>query len=445
MPIMTTESDGRHSVRYLRRLLSSEWRAIGGLGRAALLGILAAAILTIALGFSITNAARTHLLNARADLVAAEVATLGDGSSDPSPDSFDFPAFSAAVTRELLGGETERVKVWSPDGRIAFSDDPELIGSQFALSAPALEALGGNVATEISDLDDPAHQADQDAGQLIEIYVPVVHNGEVVTIVEVEQRLDSLNEAMGRIQRNVWLSIAFGVTVLAIFLLVLGVALARRANRRRESAERVLGAAFRAQEEERRRIVGALHDDIGQPLYRLLYGLEGSRAKLDGETAVAEELERLEDLVRDVDGTLRSELQHLHQGFAADAGLVAALKDLATTTISETALNVHAVSTAEPTGLSEVQRTALFRAAQEAAINVRKHANATNLWLEVEQVQGRVVLSVADDGRGARGEPGLGLTTLRERIEALGGEVSLRRRSSGGSIFTAWLPTEDWS
>ncbi|HSF86357.1 MAG TPA: ATP-binding protein [Acidimicrobiia bacterium] len=440
-----TETDGTRSVRYLRRALSSEWRAIGGLGRVALLGILAAAILTIALGFSITNSARTHLLNARADLVAAEVATLGDGAADPSPGSFEFSTFAAAAAEELLGGETERIKIWSPDGRIAYSDDPALTGSRFALSAPALAALGGDVATEISDLDDPAHEADQDAGQLIEIYVPVVHNGDVVTVVEVEQRLDSLNEALGRIQRNVWLSIAFGVAVLATFLLALGLALARRANRRRQSAERVLGAAFRAQEEERRRIVGAMHDDIGQPLYRLLYGLEGSRAKLRDDTAVAEELERLEDLVRSVDGTLRSELQHLHHGFAADAGLVAALKDLATTTAAESSLNVHAAPTAEPTGLSEVQRTALFRAAQEATINVRKHADAKNLWFEVEQAHNKVVLVVADDGRGSRGEPGLGLTTTRERIEALGGGITLSKRASGGSVFTAWLPTEDWS
>ncbi len=431
-------------MRRFVRLLVAEWRAIGGLGRVSLLGIVAAALLTIAMGFAITNAARADLLAARADLVAAEVASLPDlPEGDPGKPAIE--GYGAAVERELLGGETERVKVWSVEGVILYSDDPGLIGSRFGRSPPLLEALGGAVATEISDLDDPAHEADQAAGQLIEIYVPVVREGRVTTVVEVEQRLDSLNEAMGRIQRNVWLSIVFGVGVLAAFLSALGISLARRATRRRQSAERVLGVAFRAQEEERRRIVGALHDDIGQPLYRLLYGLEGSRAKLGDDDAVAAELERLEELVREVDGTLRSELQQLHQGFAADAGLTAALRDLAAATSAETTLSVHVDADVEPAGVSPVQRTALFRAAQEAAINVRKHAGASRLWITLQEAPGRVTLIVEDDGSGVHADPGLGLTTTRERIEALGGEVLLHRRRGGGAVFTAWLPIEEWA
>lgn len=231
--------------------------------------------------------------------------------------------------------------------------------------------------------------------------------------------------------------------MLAIFLAALGITTARGVNRRRRQAERLLGSVFRAQEDERRRIVGALHDDIGQPLYRLLYGIEGSRSKLAGDDPVADELERLEGLVRDIDGTLRSELKLLHQGLAEDAGIATAIRDLAAITESETDLDVHTQILDHLDGLSPVQRTALFRAAQEAVVNVRKHADAGSIWIRVRS-DGKVgALIVEDDGVGLAAEPGLGLATTRERLEALGGGVQLTRRRPRGTRVRAWLPFEE--
>jgi signal transduction histidine kinase len=427
----------------LLRGFRAEWREIGGLGRVAVIGLGVAAILTVAMGFSITGSARANLLNARADLIANEVRTLPDLGLANVPGEQAFEVFDAAAHHGLMGSETERVKVWAPDGRIVYSDATELIGGQFGLSSLAVAAFGGEVTTHISDLDDPAHAGERAHGQLIEVYVPVVGpDGSVMMVVEVEQRLDSLNEAMGSITRNVWLSIGAGVGVLAIFLVALATAVARGINRRRRQAESLLGALFQAQEEERRHIVGSLHDDVGQPLYRLLYGLEGSRAKLDDEDPVAAELENLEDIVRQVDVTLRGELDYLYQGLAADAGLATAIRDLAATTESESGLDVHTDLAAEPGALTAVGRTALFRAAQEGVVNVRKHADADSVWVDLRVDDNRVTVEVADDGVGFGGESHLGLTTTRERLEALGGGMAVRRRRGGGSVFTAWLPAE---
>ena len=439
-------TDGPIERQNLPGGLRAEWREVGGLGRISVFGLGAAVVLTIAMGFAITNAARSNLLEARADLIAAEVVALPQLGVEDRPGSQAFADFSTAVQHELIGGETERIKVWTPDGVILYSDDSDLVGDRFALSPPAAAAFGGATATQISDLEDPAHAGDRSLGELIEVYVPRVGpDGSVVSVVEVEQSLDSLNEAMGGIQRNVWLSIAFGVGVLAVFLAALGISLARSANRRRRQAEALLASVSRAQEDERRRIVGALHDDIGQPLYRLLYGLEGSRAKLGENDAVAMELENLQDLVRRIDGILRSELDHLHQGLAADAGLTTAVRDLANTTESEAGVDVHTAIAAEPAGLSRVGRTALFRAAQESVVNVRKHAQAHNVWIRVEEGAGRATVTVEDDGVGPKGEPGLGLTTTRERLEALGGGLRVTKRRGGGTGFAAWLPVEEES
>jgi signal transduction histidine kinase len=432
------------TFRQLVRGLRTEWREIGGLGRVAILGLGAAFALTVVMGFAITTVARSNLLRARADLITADVRALPDLTSDDRPGSRAFAVFGTEVEHELLGGETERVKVWAPDGTILYSDNSNLVGDRFELTGPARAAFGGEMTTEISDLSDPAHAQDRSFGELIEVYVPRLGvDGSVETVVEVEQRLDSLSEAMSSIRRSVWLSIGFGVLMLAAFLAALGISTARNVNRRRQAAERLLGLVFTAQEVERRRIVGALHDDIGQPLYRLLYGLAGSRAKLGDGDPVGDELERLEELVREVDGTLRGELRQLHHGLAEDVGLPAALEDLASVTEAESTLRLSTDIEDVPPALSSVRRTALFRAAQEAVVNTRRHAKAEHAWLKLESEGEVVTLVVEDDGVGIDAEPGLGLATTRERLQALGGGLRVKRRRGGGTSFTAWVPTEE--
>lgn len=420
--------------------LRADWREIGGLGRLALLGILIALVLTVALGFSITRAAESHLLEARASQVHGVVTQLPQLPVDRPATDAELAAYDVAVKTRVLGGETVRVKLWTADGVIVYSDARELIGEQFVLSPTALRAFAGSTGTGISDLADPAHELSRSEGELIEIYVPILGpDGGVTSVVEVEQDVTALNTALGRITTNVWVSIALGVGVLALFMAALTMARARSLNERRRQAEVLLRSSFAAQEDERRRVVGALHDDIGQPLYRLLYGLEGSRAKITPDHPVSDELARLEEITRTIDKTLRAELRILHEGLAADAGLEAAISDLVDLTRRETDLEVSASVDLE-WDPSPVQRTALYRAAQEAVTNVRKHADATSTQINLRTERDRVLLDVEDDGRGVHEVPGLGLTTTKESFEALGGDVVAVRRPGGGTVFSAWLP-----
>lgn len=428
----------------MRRLrisaLRADWQEIGGLGRLALVGIGLALLLTIVLGFSITTSAERHLLEARAAQMHSVVSQMPVLPTDRSPTASELTAYDAAVRNRVLGGETARVKVWLADGTILYSDARELMGQRFELSPPAQEAFAGTTGSGITDVADPAHELNRAAGELIEIYIPVTaETGAILYVVEVEQDVSALNAALGRIARNVWVSIGVGLGALGLFMGVLAVARARSLNERRRQAEKLLRSAFAAQEEERRRVVGALHDDVGQPLYRLLYGLEGSRAKLEADDPVADELLRLEDITRGMDKTLRKELRLLHHGLAADVGLETALLDLVELTRRETDLELAALVNLawEP---SAVQSTALYRAAQEAVTNVRKHAGANRIDIALRTDRDRVVLDVRDDGSGGRHRPGLGLTTTRERFEALGGSVTASSRPEGGTHFQAWLP-----
>ncbi len=438
-----SESDHRGRSGRLGSTLRRDWQEIGGLGRIALIGLGLALVVTIVLGFSITRAARGHLLDARASLVETAIADLPFFPVDEPPGVAEIAALDAAVRIHILGGETVRVKVWSSNGTVVYSDLPELVGRRFELSEYAKVAFAGGMGTQISDLSDPAHEIDRSRGELIEFYIPVLDDsGAVGAVVEVEQDVAGLNAALGRIARNVWLSIGIGLAVLGVFMTALGIARAREMNRRRRQVEDLLASSYRAQEEERRRIVGALHDDIGQPMYRVLYGLEGSRARLRDDDPVAEELGHLQDVVRSMDDTLRRELRILQVELAADTGLDSALADLVDVTRRETDLDVtFTVNVASQ--LSQEQSIEIYRAAREALTNVRKHARAGLVTVAVYQDQDRIQLDIADDGIGSGAEPGLGLSMTRQRFETLGGNIDVSVPSNGGTLFRAWLPLSE--
>lgn len=428
---------------WLHRMLQAvrrDWREIGGLGRLALLGIAASIVVAVALGFTIPRAARDHLLDARAELLEGVTRELVPLAPQPATPGAIPTAFDDEVRLRLLGGETVRVKLWLPDGTVVYSDSPELVGRSFELSGAALSALQGETSHLISDLSDPAHAEERDLGQLIEFYIPYGPPGAAPTAAfEIEQRTESLDAALGRISRNVWVSIGSGMAVLAVFLGSLLITRARELNRRRRQAELLLGSLLRAQDEERRRIVGALHDDIGQPLYRLLYGIEGSISKLEAGHPAATELERLGQVVRHIDGTLRAELRLLHEGLAAEAGLRPALQELVAATRRETDLviDLDVSLHREP---ASVPRAALYRAAREGLTNVRKHAGARRVSIRVAGDEDRAQVEMSDDGSGERAAPGLGLTTTREGLEAIGGGLTVTFHKGRGTTYKAWVP-----
>ncbi len=429
------------SRRSLLRTLVAEWREMGWVGKAALVGILASVAIAIGLGFSIPNSAQTHLLEAQTDIMrntARDLVSEGLLPSDGA-DAALMTEFDEQVRLRLLGGETVRVKVWNSDGLIVYSDAGELIGRRFELTEPAQAALKGEPSFFLSDLSDPAHALERDLGRLIEFYIPIEDStGTVLGAFEVEQRVDALETTLGHIQRNVWISIGLGLGVLSVFMASLTLTGARLSNRRRRLAENLLGEALRAREEERKRIVGALHDDIGQTLYRLLYRLEGSQAKLDDPAVIGEELSGAAAMVREIDGNLRSELRLLHRSEVEDVGLEPALTELIEVTRAETDLDITLdVELDRLPG--PVSASALFAAAEEGLINARKHARATAVSVRLWSDATRTTLEVVDDGVGVEASEGIGLATTRERLGALGGGLSVRRRRGGGTLLRAWV------
>lgn len=430
-----------------RRIWSAariEWGEVGPVGRVAFAGVACSLVVTVVLGIWIPRLVRHHLLQARADLIAG----IGDEIADrglvpvgpPATDSYE--ALRVAIQDSLLGGETVRVKLWTTDGEVAFSDDERLVGESFDLTPLARRALAGSPSYGVSDLSEPAHALERSLGEVIEFFVPVHGDtGEIVGLFEVEQRTDTLDASLRNVRRVVWIAIGTGVGLLFVFMATLLMAAMRAFRRRREQAERLLAALFRAQEEERHRIVGALHDDIGQTLFRLLYGLEGSRALLAVDHPAREELTHLAEITRDIDRTLRSELRVLHRGIDEQLGLRDALEQLVDDATSESELDIDLdIDAGDPPPLGTAARSALVQAAREAITNVRKHAAATHVDVEVRYGPRTVIVTVRDDGSGVRSAEGLGLVTTRERLDALGGSLKVSSIRGRGTTFRATMP-----
>lgn len=367
----------------------AEWTELGPMGKAAFAGVLLSLAVAVVLGLWLPRLIRSHILEARAGLIATigdEIAQRGLVPVGP-PTSSTYQQLKEEIELSLLGGETVRVKLWTVGGTVAYSDEPRLVGQTFELSATARKALEGAPAYSISDLSEPAHALERPLGSLLEFFVPVHDTeGSVVGLFEVEQRTDALDATQSNVRRNVWLAISTGIVLLGVFMASLTISSGRVLNRRRRQAEQLLGSLVRVQEDERRRTVGALHDDVGQPLFRLLYGLEGSRAKLPPDHPVSAELESLADLTREIDRTLRSELRLLHQGIDGDLSLEAAVQQIIQATREETDLAIDlTIESVDASTIAPGPKTALVQAVREAITNVRKHAMASHVDVTPQQ------------------------------------------------------------
>lgn len=202
------------------------------------------------------------------------------------------------------------------------------------------------------------------------------------------------------------------------------------------------------QEDERRRLARDLHDDIGQALTALKIQLE-SLARTESDAAQrARVLESVE--------TTRHALERVRQLSLSlrplqldDLGLVAALRSHLDRQAGVGGLAPHFDAAEAPKSLAPEVETACFRVAQEAINNVLRHARARNLWLRLFTADGRLALSVRDDGGGfdpeaarrrAAGGASLGLAGMEERIALAGGTLELRSAPGQGTILLATFP-----
>jgi signal transduction histidine kinase len=204
-----------------------------------------------------------------------------------------------------------------------------------------------------------------------------------------------------------------------------------------------------AQENERKRIARELHDDTIQSLIALTRHMEAlttSDETLPEAAAARIRLLQLEtgDMIRRV----RRFSQDLRPSILDDLGLLPALEEL-TASLNEDGLRTEFHLKGEGRRLSSEVELTLFRIAQEALNNVRKHAKATNAVTLVTMSDSYVKLTVQDDGRGFKpptltdhpgSTSGLGLIGMHERTRLLGGTLVVDSAPGHGTCVIVNVP-----
>lgn len=215
---------------------------------------------------------------------------------------------------------------------------------------------------------------------------------------------------------------------------------------RERAHENFAEQVIEAQEIERRRLAGDIHDGISQRLVTLSYYLDAAaRAVADDPAQVAEQLETARELVGLTLAEARSAIGGLRPPVLDDLGLAGGLASLARSIPPIIDLELDLAEDRLP----EHIELALYRIAQECLQNVIKHANAGVATVRFAIQDGTARLEIADDGVGfdrferpLGGDEmgGYGLLSMAERTELVGGRLNIRSRPGTGTAVTVTIP-----
>ena len=352
------------------------------------------------------------------------------------------------VRSRVLDKDVVRVRIWTADGRIVYSDRRELIGARYGLGSDEREILrGGGVDAELSDLSRPENRLERGYGELLEVYLPVRGAAGEPLLFETYQRYSAVTSSGRNLLEDFLPALLGALVVFELVQLPLALRLARRVRRAHEERAALLQRALDASDLERRRIAADLHDGAVQELVGASYSLAAARERLGPEAGAAGPvLDAAAGTARKAVGQLRGLLVDIYPPRLSEAGLPSVLDDLAGQAAERGMIaRVHA-----PPGLDLPDDVAavLYRTAQEAVRNAVEHAEARELDIRLSRDDGRVVLSVEDDGRGfspeealARAEEGhFGLRLLRDRVRDAGGRLEIDSKAGRGTVVWAEVP-----
>jgi signal transduction histidine kinase len=381
----------------------------------------------------------------------------------------------------------ERVKIWSRGGMVLFSNDPQQVGLAPELEQDLLEALDGEVASEISDLDEPENASERLlADQLFETYVPVNllgndASGQVDTVIEVYQDYSTIQQEIGRLNNT--LTISLGIGLLALYVLLLPVMVGTTRTLRRQNTKLLeqadqLGALLEREQEtvaELRELdrlksdfAAAASHELRTPLTTIRgYAemLKDRASSVDPGTRDAVEaiVRQTAHLQRLVGNLLReAQLEHGDPQITAEPSSVADVLDEVRKAFPGAVdrIDLQVEHDLPALGLDPV---ALHEIVANLVDNALKYSTpGAPVVVDARIVDGSLTIRVSDEGAGispgdlprifdrftqvdqsstrAHGGVGLGLHLVRELTRRFGGEVSVDSVVDRGTTFTITIP-----
>lgn len=220
--------------------------------------------------------------------------------------------------------------------------------------------------------------------------------------------------------------------------------------RARERLRELTSRLTTAQEEERRRIARELHDEVGQALSIAKMRMRMIQNALPGDAVDAQDkLNLLDDLIKETLQNVRTLSHELRPPLLDEMGWEPALESLCDSFSQRTDLPVRFEYRGEPLRLEPDVELTAYRVVQEALTNAARHAKASRATVRADINSSTLSLLIDDDGRGFDMEAiqqtdkpnhGLGLLSMRERVDTVGGEIEIQSEPGCGTHVTVRLP-----
>jgi len=246
---------------------------------------------------------------------------------------------------------------------------------------------------------------------------------------------------------SVWQHIKWTVMVSVLLLLSLGSLTAyllynrRQLRRARDEQARLSGMLINAHEDERKRLASELHDDFSQRLVVLSLQLEAEAQKLPKSSTKG--LHAILDAVGELGSDLHTLSHRLHSSTLERLGLVAGLSAFCEEFTAQHHIPVDFSYESVPESVAPEMALCLFRMAQEALRNIRKHSGASHARVVLDSVNNCLHLSISDDGVGFdAGDPatkqGLGLLSMAERARLIDARFEISSAPHVGTHVDVW-------
>ncbi|MCJ8521527.1 signal transduction histidine kinase [Pseudorhizobium tarimense] len=376
-------------------------------------------------------------------------------------DDITSRALDETFGQGALGGRVLSFRLWRSDGTVLYATDPDIIGERFDPSEKLQRAFSGKLVAQFEHPEDEESHAERAAGiPLLEIYNPILQpwSGEVVAVLEFYEVAEDFQNSLSEARLLSWLAVA---AVIAVFFLSL-TAIVFRGSRtiddqkatltqrvaelsdlleqNRELHMRAQRASQRAaalNESYLRRLGADLHDGPAQLVAYAALRVDSRALVAEGtpEAVRASELAaikaRLDEAMEEIRGICRGMILPDIEDAELHEVIARAVKAHTQRTGSPVALRLSDVAGE----LSPSVKISIYRFVQEALNNGFRHGNGISQKVRQAWEGDEIVIEVEDEGPGfdpSMVKPGgLGLAGLRERIESIGGRLSVKSSQKG--------------